>query len=107
MYGQTVTRPLSEARAAQQKDLPGNLPGAIQFTTGARSPTIGEALGHTRPASAATYGRGLMSVSNKASEVNIHSMPVVIVVAQQAGTSFARYTPRIMSNTIPVPSQYQ
>lgn len=107
MYGQSATRPQSEGILAQQKDLPGRLPQAVQFRQDTAQPYVGEALGHVRPASAETYGRGLMSVSNKASEVNILNMPIVVVVAQQAASSFARYTPRILSANIPVPSQYQ
>ena len=106
MIGQSKTQPLSEGVLAQNKDLPGNLPQRVQFTAPARAPWISEALGHPELATVDTYGRGLLSVSNKVSEVNILNIPIVITVAQLPASTFSRYTPKLMSQNVPVPSQF-
>ena len=50
-----------------------------------------------------TFGRGLTSVSNKASEVNIYNMPRFLVVYQTPAQMHSRTTPRLTSKTIPLP----
>lgn len=52
-------------------------------------------------ASAANYGQGLKSVSNKPSEVNVGNMPVYFVRYQSASLKSPAQTRRVLSRTIP------
>jgi len=52
-----------------------------------------------------TYGRGLLSVSNKATEVNIYNMPRFLVTYQTPAMMQSRTTRRLTSKTIPLPTR--
>lgn len=103
MYGQGKQTPYLDGFAPQTKNLPGTIPGRILYEPITAHPYIVEGT-DGQDASVYTYGRGLMAVSNKPSELNIFNQPVIFVGSQPAMIQYSRYTPRILSRNIPAPS---
>jgi hypothetical protein len=64
------------------------------------SPAADVTLSHTNLAEADTYGRGVLSVSNKPSEVNILEIPIFFLQSQLGTAQFDAFTPKVLSQNI-------